>query len=151
MQIDGSPMQIDETDRRILTALSDHARRPVADLARDLGLARSTVQARIERMEDTGVIAGYTLRLGGSVRPGVRATVLLGIEPRSEPEVLKRLTALREVDSVHTTSGRYDLMVQMSADTTERINDALDQIVMARGVRSTESLIHLSQKLDRGR
>lgn len=144
-------MQIDETDRRILSALAENARRPVADLARDLGLARSTVQSRIERMEDSGAIAGYTLRLGGSVRAAVRATVLLTLEPRSEPEVLKRLTALREVDQVHTTSGRYDLMVQMSADTTERINDALDQIVVARGVRSTESLIHLAQKLDRGR
>jgi DNA-binding Lrp family transcriptional regulator len=65
--------------------------------------------------------------------------------------VLKRLTALREVDSVITTSGRYDLMAQLSAPTTERINDALDQIVMARGVKSTESLIHLSVKLDRSR
>ena len=144
-------MQIDETDRKILSALAGNARRPVADLARNLGLARSTVQTRIERMEQTGAIAGYSVRLGSSVRAAVRATVLLTLEPRSEPEVLKRLTALREVDSVITTSGRYDLMVQMSADTTERINDALDQIVVARGVRSTESLIHLAQKLDRGR
>lgn len=144
-------MQIDDTDRLILTALSDNARRSVADLARDLGLARSTVQTRIERLERSGAIAGYSIKLGSSVRPAVRATVLLTLEPRSEPEVLKRLTALREVDSVITTSGRYDLMVQLSADTTERINDALDQIVVARGVRSTESLIHLAQKLDRGR
>lgn len=151
MHINGCDMQIDETDKQILTALGDNARRSVAELARDLGLARSTVQTRIERMERSGVIAGYRVRLGSSVRPAVRATVLLTLEPRSEPEVLKRLSALREVDSVHTTSGRYDLMVQMSADTTERINDALDQIVVARGVRSTESLIHLAQKLDRGR
>lgn len=144
-------MQIDEIDQRILTLLSDDARRSLADLARALGLARSTVQARLERLERSGAIAGYTLRLGARVRPAVRATVLLTLEPRSEPEVLKRLTALREVDAVTTTSGRYDLMVQMSADTTERINDALDQIVVARGVRSTESLIHLAQKLDRGR
>lgn len=144
-------MQIDETDQAILTALSDDARQSVAELGRRLGLARSTVQTRIERMERTGIIAGYQLRLGTKVRPAVRATVLLTLEPRSEPEVMKRLGALREVDSVTTTSGRYDLMVQMSADTTERINDALDQIVVARGVRSTESLIHLAQKLDRGR
>lgn len=144
-------MRIDETDQAILTALSDDARQSVAELGRRLRLARSTVQTRIERMERTGIIAGYQLRLGTKVRPAVRATVLLTLEPRSEPEVMKRLGALREVDSVTTTSGRYDLMVQMSADTTERINDALDQIVVARGVRSTESLIHLAQKLDRGR
>ncbi|MEC7299870.1 MAG: Lrp/AsnC family transcriptional regulator [Pseudomonadota bacterium] len=144
-------MQIDGTDRALLTALSDDARRSVADLARDLGLARSTVQTRIDRLERSGAIAGYTLRLGQSVRAAVRATVLMTVEPRSEPEVLKRLTALREIDSVITTSGRYDLMAQLSAPTTESINDALDQIVMARGVKSTESLIHLSVKLDRSR
>ncbi|MEC9311216.1 MAG: AsnC family transcriptional regulator, partial [Pseudomonadota bacterium] len=54
-------MQIDDTDRALLTALSDDARRSVADLARDLGLARSTVQTRIDRLERSGAIAGYTL------------------------------------------------------------------------------------------
>ena len=142
-------MQIDEPDRHILKALADDARRSVAELGRQLGLARSTVQARLERMERAGIIEGYTLRLGAAARPAVRATVLLTLEPRSEPEVLKRLSAMTEVDAVHTTSGRYDLMVQMSSATTEAINDALDRIVAARGVRSTESLIHLSTKLDR--
>ncbi|WP_163846230.1 Lrp/AsnC family transcriptional regulator [Pseudooceanicola aestuarii] len=142
--------QIDETDAAILRLLADNARAPVADLARQLGLARSTVQARIARLERIGAIAGYALRLGGRAAPALRATVLLTLEPRAEPAVLARLRDMAEVDSVHTTSGRFDLKVQISAPTTEALDDTLNRITAARGVRSSESLIHLSTRIDRG-
>lgn len=140
---------IDETDHELLALLRDNARMPVADLARRLGLARTTVQARIERLERGGVIAGYTLRTGDALRPALRATVLVAIEPRSGPAVLDRLRGLTGVEVVHTTSGRFDLLVQVAAATTAELDETLDRIGEARGVRSSESLIHLSTKLDR--
>lgn len=70
-------MQTDETDQNLLTLLRENARRPVADLARRLGLARTTVQARIERLESSGVISGYTLRTSAQARPPLQATVLI--------------------------------------------------------------------------
>lgn len=143
-------MQIDETDRNLLTLLRENARMPVTDLARRLGLARTTVQARIERMETTGVIAGYTLRASAATRPPLRATVLVSIEPRTGPAVLARLKSLSGVELVHTTSGRFDLLVQVAARTTAELDDTLDRIGEARGVRSSESLIHLATKIDRG-
>ena len=76
-------MQTDETDRELLTCLAENARLPVATLARKLGLARTTVQARLDRLEASGVIAGYTLRLGQDARPALRATALVSIEPRT--------------------------------------------------------------------
>jgi DNA-binding Lrp family transcriptional regulator len=142
-------MQPDEKDVRILTLLRENARLPVADLARQLGLARTTVQARIERLESSGVIAGYTLRTSRFTRPALRATALVAIEPRSGPTVLGRLRSLPGVEVVHTTSGRFDLLVQIVARTTEELDDTLDRIGEASGVRSSESLIHLSTKLDR--
>ena len=142
-------MQIDETDRMLLHLLRDDARAPVTDLARRLGLARTTVQARIERMEKSGVIAGYTLRSSAVTAPPLRATVLVSIEPRSGPAVLSRLKSLPGVEVVHTTSGRFDLLVQVAAATTAELDDTLDRIGEARGVKSSESLIHLSTKLDR--
>ena len=142
-------MQTDETDHALLALLAQNARMPVATLARRLGLARTTVQARLERLETAGVIAGYTLKLGQTARPRIRATVLLSIEPRSGPAVLARLASLPGVEAVHTTSGRVDLIVQLAADTTEALDDTLDRIGEAKGVRSSESLIHLSTKLDR--
>ena len=142
-------MQIDETDHELLSLLADNARAPVATLARRLGLARTTVQARLDRLEHSGVIAGYTLRLSESLRAPLRATALVSIEPRSAPAVLSRLKSLPSVRTVHTTSGRFDLIVGLEADTTEALDDTLDRIGETRGVKSSESLIHLSTKLDR--
>ena len=78
-------MQTDETDLALMALLGENARLPVATLARKLGLARTTVQARLDRLESSGVIQGYSLRLGSSARPPLRATVLVSIEPRSAP------------------------------------------------------------------
>ncbi|WP_093119238.1 Lrp/AsnC family transcriptional regulator [Salinihabitans flavidus] len=142
-------MQLDETDRALLARLAENARAPVATLARQLGLARTTVQARIDRLEASGAIAGYTLRPGPQARPPIRATALVAIEPRSGPAVLARLKSLPGVERVHTTSGRVDLIVQIAAQTTEELDATLDRIGEARGVHSSESLIHLATKLDR--
>ncbi|WP_323784103.1 Lrp/AsnC family transcriptional regulator [Leisingera sp.] len=142
-------MQTDGTDQRLVTLLRENARRPVADLARHLGLARTTVQARIERLEATGVITGYTLKCSAASRPPLQATVLMSIEPRSGPEVLARLRSLPGVEVVHTTSGRFDLLAQVVAQSTAELDQTIDHIAEARGVRSSESLIHLATKLDR--
>ncbi|ARE82589.1 Transcriptional regulator, AsnC family protein [Roseovarius sp. EC-HK134] len=143
-------MQTDETDRALIALLQENARLPVATLARRLGLARTTVQARLERLENAGIITGYSVRLSQSARPALRATALVSIEPRSGPAVLARLKSLPQVRRVHTTSGRFDLIVTLEAETTEALDETLDRIGEAKGVRGSESLIHLSTKLDRG-
>lgn len=143
-------MQTDENDRALIALLQENARLPVATLARRLGLARTTVQARLERLENAGIITGYSVRLSQSARPALRATALVSIEPRSGPAVLARLKSLPQVRRVHTTSGRFDLIVTLEAETTEALDETLDRIGEAKGVRGSESLIHLSTKLDRG-
>ncbi len=150
-QYDESVMQLDETDRALLSLLSENARAPVATLARKLGLARTTVQARIDRLETNGAIAGYTLRLGETARPRIRATALVSIELRAGPSVLQRLRSLPAVETVHTCSGRVDLIVGIAADSTAELDDTLDRIGEARGVKNSESLIHLSTRLSRHR
>ncbi|SDI99177.1 Lrp/AsnC family transcriptional regulator [Salipiger marinus] len=148
-QNDDTAPQIDETDRALLALLAADARRPVADLARRLGLARTTVQARIDRLVARGVIAGFTLRRGAAGRAPIRATVLVTLEPRTQADLLARLRQMPVVDQVHTVSGRVDLLLTLSASSTAELDATLDRIAEARGVRSSESLIHLSTKLDR--
>lgn len=143
-------MQNDETDRALIAALTENARAPVADLARRTGLARTTVQSRIDRLLDRGMIAGFTLRPGAALRAPIRATVLISIAPRSAPAVLARLRSMPEVESVHTTSGRVDMIVALGADSTEALDRTLDRIGAVEGVKGSESLIHLSTKIDRG-
>ena len=137
-------------DRNIIGLLSADARMSVATLARRMKVARSTVQARLERLETTGVIAGYTLKLGEAARQGrLRASVLLTIEPRAQAAIITRLKAIGEIEKVFTTSGRYDLLLQVAAPSTQVLDQVLDQIGALTGVVSSESLIHLSTKLDR--
>ncbi|MHC0054379.1 Lrp/AsnC family transcriptional regulator [Actibacterium sp. D379-3] len=141
---------MDDLDKRILALLAGDARMSVAVLARRLSVARSTVQARLERLETSGVIAGYTLRLGTTVqRARICATVLLGVEPRAQAAVMTRLKAISEVESAHTTSGRFDLLLGVAAETTAALDRVLDAIGEIPGVKSSESLIHLSTKIDR--
>jgi DNA-binding Lrp family transcriptional regulator len=97
---------MDDLDRGIIGLLSADARTSVATLARRLKVARSTIQARLERLETGGVIAGYTLKLGEEARQGrLRASVLLTVEPRAQANILTRLKAITEVERVSTTSG----------------------------------------------
>jgi len=141
---------MDDLDRSILALLGADARMSVATLARRLKVARSTIQARLERLETGGIIAGYTVKLGEAAREGrIRATVLLTIEPRAQAAVLARLRAIPEVERVHTTSGRVDLLLQVAAPSTTVLDGVLDRVGDIAGVKSSESLIHLSTKLDR--
>ena len=141
---------MDELDRNIIGLLGADARMSVATLARRLKVARSTIQARLERLETTGVIAGYTVKLGEAARAGrLRATVLVEVDLRVQPAILGRLKAIPEVERISTTSGRIDLLLQIAANSTQQLDQALDTIGAIPGVNNSESLIHLTTKLDR--
>jgi DNA-binding Lrp family transcriptional regulator len=141
---------MDELDRNIIGLLGADARTSVATLARKMKVARSTIQARLERLETSGMIAGYTLKLGEAAKEGrLRASVLVSIEPRAQAGILIRLKAIPEVERVFTTSGRFDLLMQIAAPNTRALDEVLDQIGGLTGVKSSESLIHLSTRIDR--
>ena len=141
---------MDDLDRNIIALLRADARLSLAMLARRLKVARSTIQARLERLEDNGTIAGYTLKLGEGADPNrLRATVLLTIEPRTQAALLTRLKSISEVERVSTTSGRVDLLLQIACPNTQVLDQVLDQIGAMTGVHASESLIHLSTKIDR--
>ena len=138
---------MDDLDRSIIGQLSQDARMSVAVLARRLKVARSTVQARLET---TGAIAGYTLRVGEAARQGrIRATCLLTIEPRAQAAIVSRLRAMPAVERVHTTSGRVDLLIQLGCASTTELDGVLDAIGALTGVRTSESLVHLATRFDR--
>ena len=141
---------MDDLDQKLLAALAADSSTSTSRLARRFKVARSTVQARIERMETTGVIAGYTVKLGNvALARRIKATILVNVEPRETAAVVQRLRAMPEVEIVHTTTGRFDLILQVAADTTPALDEVLDRIGMISGVRGSESLIHLTTKFDR--
>lgn len=140
---------MDDIDRKIIAALQENARASTSDLGRKLGVARTTVQSRIERLEQTGSILGYTVRLGQTDQRLLRATVLLSYEPQTAPSLLSRLKAIPEIRAARTTSGRFDMLVEVAAHSTEELDQILDRICSTKGVKGSESLIHLSNKIDR--
>ncbi|TMV89069.1 Lrp/AsnC family transcriptional regulator [Thioclava sp. BHET1] len=141
---------MDELDQKIVGLLASDARMSLAMLARRLHVARSTVQARLERLETQGVIAGYTVKLGDAAEAGrLRATAMLEIDLRVQPAILQKLRSLPEVERIITCSGRIDLMLQLATRSTQQLDAVLDLIGEIPGVQNTESLIHLTTKLDR--
>ena len=136
---------MDDIDRALIRELSVDARASISTLARRLGLARTTVQARLEKLERSGVIGGYTVKLGDATRLNrIRATVLVQFDPRTGPHVVQRLKSMPEVEVAHTASGRFDLVLQLGTPNTERLDQVLDEIGAIKGVQSSESLLHLS-------
>ncbi|WP_245730884.1 Lrp/AsnC family transcriptional regulator [Rubrimonas cliftonensis] len=139
-------------DQSLLRFLRRDARTPTAELARRLGVSRTTVQARLEKLERTGVIAGYTIVAGDAVDAGmIRATVLIQVEPRMTASIVAALGRMREVEGLFTTAGRFDMAIQLAAAGTPQLDSALDRIGELDGVRGMESLIHLTAKIDRRR
>ncbi|MEL6203893.1 MAG: Lrp/AsnC family transcriptional regulator [Pseudomonadota bacterium] len=142
---------MDELDDRLLSLLVTDSSTPISQLARKLNVARSTVQARLIRLETEGVVAGYTIRLGeAAARRRIKATVLVSAEPRTTPAVLQRLKPMMEVESCVTSTGRVDLILTLVAEDTAQLDAVLDRIGAIPGVVDTESLIHLSVKWSRG-
>lgn len=143
--------QLDDLDRQLVALLQADARASVADLARQLDVARTTVVARIARLERTNVIAGYSLRLGQDVLDAsIYAYVGIILAPKYGKDVLKKLDRMPEVQLLCAVSGEYDYVAWLRADSPERLNDLLDQIGALEGVERTTTSIILSRKIDRG-
>ncbi len=143
-------MQISEKDRELLALLGEDARMPVATMARKLGLSRTTVQARLERLERDGVIAGYGLRLSEAYLSGlIRAHVLITIAPKSLSTVTAELAAIREVTTLHSVNGTFDLIAILAAHSIAELDQLIDRIGELAGVERTLSSIILSTRIAR--
>ncbi len=138
-----------DTDARLIELLRANAREPTASLARKLGLARSTVQERIARLERDGVIKGYTVRVADDAAPTLRAVVMISTDPKQADRVSVELKKMPEVRSLAAVSGSYDLIAMIETDTPGRIDALLDRIGRAPGVARTVSSIILSEKFSR--
>ncbi|APO77768.1 AsnC family transcriptional regulator protein (plasmid) [Rhizobium etli 8C-3] len=143
-------MQITGKDRDLLALLAENARLPVATLAKRLSLSRTTVQARLERLERQGVIAGYGLRLSERYTAGlVRAHVLITIAPKALSQVASSLDKIQEVTTLHSVSGSFDLIAIITAPSIAELDQLIDQIGTIDGVERTLSSIILSTRIQR--
>jgi ribonuclease P protein component len=139
-----------ELDSRLIQLLTQNARLSNSELSRRLGVSRSTIQSRIERLEQTGVIQGYTLRLNPkSEKNVVQAHVSISVAPKYQAAVERNLLKLRGVGTLFTTSGADDLIAVIQADSTAELDQCLDAIRDTDGVQDTRSAIVLSTRTPR--
>jgi DNA-binding Lrp family transcriptional regulator len=140
----------DKLDRDLLALLQANARESTANLARKLGVARTTVVARLSRLERDGVVVGYTVRLRQDVTDkGLQAFVGITVRPRSGREVVRQLSRMPELRQLSTVSGEFDYVAQIRADSAARLDALLDEVGDVEGVLKTTTSVVLARKIDR--
>ena len=137
---------LDDLDRKLLALLRGDSRLPVASLAAALKVSRGTVQNRIRRMLCAGgAIQAFTVRTRPEMEAArVRAFMCIAIEGERSGAVVKALRGFPEVDKIHTTNGRWDLIAELDTETLGEFSRTLDQIRLIDGIASTETSILLA-------
>ena len=135
---------MDATDRELLSLLRKDARTSVAILARKLGVSRGTISNRITKLEDAGVIVGYTVRLRPDAQPNeIKAWMGVAVEGNETRAVIASLLGEPGVATLHDTNGRWDLLAELRAANLSELSQVLERIRLVRGISSTETSIHL--------
>jgi DNA-binding Lrp family transcriptional regulator len=139
---------MDETDQALIALLRKNGRMNVADLASKLRVSRGTVNNRMRKLEDSGVIQGFTIKLRPDSRPDViRAWMGVLVEGNQTKLVTASLLGEPGVFALHDTNGRWDLLAELEADSTSDLSKILERVRLIKGIRSTETNIHLATYL----
>ena len=142
---------LDDIDHRLIALLQVNARESVATLARQLGIARTTVTARIARLEQHRIITGYGVRLGQRLNGGgLQAYVGITVRARAGKDVVRHLSGLGQVQQLCAVSGEFDYVAWLHSDSPQQLDELLDHIGGLEGVEKTTTSIILSSKVDRG-
>jgi DNA-binding Lrp family transcriptional regulator len=143
--------QLDATDRELLSLLQTNARESVTTLGKKLGVARTTVLARLKRLESNGVITGYSVRLNqATLEKSLQAYVGLSVAPKSGRDVLRRLNKMPEIKLVCSVSGEFDYVAWIRAETPDALDRLLDEIGDIDGVSKTNTSVVLAERINRG-
>ncbi|WP_456318649.1 Lrp/AsnC family transcriptional regulator [Actinokineospora bangkokensis] len=136
---------MDALDARLLLLLTDEPRLGVLECSRRLGVARGTVQARMDRLEERGVLTGFPPALDlAAMGYGLTAFAVLEIAQGKRAPVTARLGEIPEVCEVHATTGEGDLLIRVVARDNDDLQRVIDQVVEIEWVRRTSTSIALS-------
>ncbi len=135
---------MDATDHKLLALLRKDARTPIATLANKLGVSRGTVTNRVTKLEDAGIIVGYTVRLRPDAQPTeISAWMSVAVQGNETRAVIASLLGEPGVATLHDTNGRWDLLAELRAANLAELSHVLERIRLIRGISSSETSIHL--------
>lgn len=135
---------MDAVDQQLISLMRIDARTSVATLAQKLGVSRGTVTNRITKLEDAGIIVGYTVRLRPDAKPNeISAWMSIVVEGNQTRQVIASLLGEPGVATLHDTNGRWDLLAELRAQNLSDLSKVLERIRLIKGISNTESSIHL--------
>ncbi|MBM2292824.1 Lrp/AsnC family transcriptional regulator [Sulfitobacter pseudonitzschiae] len=138
---------MDEMDRRLIAALRHDARASLSDLAASLGVTRTTVRGRIEKLQARGDILGFSVVLReDALHDPVRGLMMIGIEGRGTERIIRQLQGISAVRHIHSTNGRWDVIVEIGTETLESFDRVLFDIRRLDGVVASETSLLLSTR-----
>lgn len=138
---------MDNTDQKLISALRKDGRAGISMLASDLGLSRTTIRSHLEGLISSGQIVGFTAVLkSDTAHAPVRGLMMIAIAGRGTERVIRQLSAMLAVDTLHTTNGKWDLIAELSADSLEQLDGILRQIRLLDGVATSETNLLLATR-----
>lgn len=138
---------MDELDQMLVAALKRDGRASLSELAATLEVTRTTVRARMARLQESGQIAGFTVLTKSDLATSpVRGLMMLGIEGRGIERIITRIAGMSEVTNIHTTNGAWDLIVEIGTKTLEEFDQVLFAIRRIEGIKSSETNLLLSTR-----
>jgi len=135
----------DDLDRRLISLLRADARAPISHLAASLRVSRTTVDKRIQRLVDTGVLIGFTARVRNDYDDrSIRAVMLVEVAGKSTTAVIRGLRGIPELQALHTTNGAWDLVAEISAQSLKDFDRVLRTVREIEGVRNSQTSLLLT-------
>jgi DNA-binding Lrp family transcriptional regulator len=141
---------LNEKDIKLLSLLNEDARQSVSELARKLNVSRTAAQARLEKLENNGVITGYNVKLGKEfTEHQVKALVMIKSPPSNRSAIETELRKIITLSTLYSISGAFDLAAVLTAQSVGELDQVIDKIGAIDGVQETMSSIILSTKISR--
>ncbi|AWM29021.1 Lrp/AsnC family transcriptional regulator [Sinorhizobium fredii] len=135
----------DDLDRRIIAHLRVDGRASLSKLSDALGVARGTVQNRLDRLMETGTLMGFTVRVREDYDLNtVHAVMMIEVVGKSTTQVIRKLRGIPEIHTLHTTNGNWDLVANIRAANLSEFDRILREVRMIDGVANSETSLLLS-------
>lgn len=143
--------ELDAIDLQILNTLQEHCRTSLAKLGEQVGLSAPSVQERVKKLEDSGIITGYHATVDAK-RLGKDITAFIGVSvnhPRMLEEFERTIQGLNDVLECHHVTGLHTLLLKVKTDNTSSLERLISTIRSIAGVERTETMVVLSTHTER--
>lgn len=152
MKSTNNTLSIDGIDKKILRYLMEDARKPILEIARNIGISGAAIHQRLRKLEKSGLISGSKFVINPKIL-GYTTMAYIGIfldKAMSNPKAVKELEKIPEVLECHYTTGDWSILIKVLCKDNEHLMQVLNKkIQQIEGVSRTETFISLNQQIDR--